>query len=69
MEKDGTGEEGGETSQGGLSPKKKGRSKGFVFIWLSKKGAEKGYNGTTMRAGMAESLVSDKQKRKKQKRS
>ena len=72
IDKDGAEEEGGETSQGGLSPKKKGRSKGFAFVWmLSKKDAEKaieGCNGTMMRGGMAESLVSDKQKRKKQRR-
>ena len=65
-------EEGGETSQGHSSPKKMSRSKGFAFVWmLSKMDAEKaieGCNGTTMRAGTAESLVLDKQKRKKQKR-
>lgn len=51
---------------------KKPRMRGFAFVWMmSKKDAERaieGCNGTTMRAGMAENMVSDKQKRKKQRR-
>ena len=51
---------------------KKGRAKGFAFVWmLSKKDAEKALeecNGKTVRAGMAEGLVMDKQKRKKVRR-
>lgn len=50
----------------------KQRSKGFAFVWfLSRKDAEKameGCNGMTVEAGMAETLVSDKQKKKKQRR-
>lgn len=70
---DGAEEEEGGGGGGDSSPKKKkARTKGFAFVWmLSKKDAEKaieGCNGTTMRAGTAESLVLDKQKRKKQKR-
>ncbi|KNZ78351.1 hypothetical protein J132_01131 [Termitomyces sp. J132] len=52
--------------------KQDARSEGFAFVWmLSKKDAEKaveGCNGMTIRAGSAESLVADKQKRKKQRR-
>lgn len=48
------------------------RSKGFAFVWfLSRKDAEKameGCNGMTVEAGMADTLVSDKQKKKKQRR-
>ncbi|KAF8185003.1 hypothetical protein K438DRAFT_1837253 [Mycena galopus ATCC 62051] len=48
------------------------RTKGYAFVWmLSKKDAEKaieGCNGMTVRAGLAEGMVSDKQKRKKQRR-
>ena len=51
---------------------KKIRTKGFAFVWmLSKKDAERaieGCNGMTVRAGTAETLVSDKQKKKKLKR-
>ena len=51
---------------------KKVRTKGFAFVWmLSKKDAERaieGCNGMTVRAGTAETLVSDKQKKKKLKR-
>lgn len=51
---------------------KKPRTRGFAFVWMmSKKDAERaieGCNGTIMRAGMAENMVSDKQKRKKQRR-
>jgi nucleolar protein 4 len=47
-----------------------GRNKGFAFVWmLSKKDAEKaleGCNGKAIRAGLAEELVSAKQKKKKQ---
>ena len=48
------------------------RSKGFAFVWmLSKKDAEgalKECNGMKVRAGMANAIVSDKQKRKKDRR-
>ncbi|KAI0717413.1 hypothetical protein C8T65DRAFT_572000 [Cerioporus squamosus] len=48
------------------------RAKGFAFVWfLSRKDAEKAMescNGMTVEAGMAEALVSDKQKKKKQRR-
>ncbi|KAF8882138.1 hypothetical protein BD779DRAFT_1544163 [Infundibulicybe gibba] len=48
------------------------RTKGFAFVWmLSRKDAEKAIeacNGTVVRAGAAETLVTDKQKRKKQRR-
>ena len=58
--------EGGENAPG------KPRMKGFAFVWmLSRKDAERameGCNGITVRAGTAETLVSDKQKRKKQRR-
>ncbi|EMD36535.1 hypothetical protein CERSUDRAFT_106374 [Gelatoporia subvermispora B] len=51
---------------------KRPRRRGFAFVWmLSKKDAEKaleGCNGMTVQAGMAEQIVSDKQKRKKQRR-
>ncbi|KAI0916243.1 hypothetical protein AcW1_009926 [Taiwanofungus camphoratus] len=51
---------------------KKPRTKGFAFVWmLSRKDAEKameGCNGMTVQPGMAERMVSDKQKRKKQRR-
>ncbi|KAK0440224.1 hypothetical protein EV421DRAFT_788697 [Armillaria borealis] len=52
--------------------KDSGRSRGFAFVWmLSKKDAEKAMescNGKVIRAGMAEGMVSDKQKKKKQRR-
>ncbi|KAF5391007.1 hypothetical protein D9757_004060 [Collybiopsis confluens] len=48
------------------------RTRGFAFVWMmSKKDAERameGCNGTAIRAGMAENMIGDKQKRKKQKR-
>lgn len=48
------------------------KAKGFAFVWmLSKKDAEKALeecNGKAVRAGMAEGLVTDKQKRKKVRR-
>ena len=48
------------------------RTRGFAFIWmLSRKDAERaieGCNGMVVRAGTAETLVLDKQKRKKVKR-
>jgi len=51
---------------------RKPRTKGFAFVWmLSKKDAEKaieGCNGTVLRAGIAQSMVSDKQKKKKERR-
>jgi len=50
----------------------KPRAKGFAFVWmLSKKDAERaieGCNGKLVRAGTALELISDKQKKKKQKR-
>ncbi|KAG6896912.1 hypothetical protein C0992_005315 [Termitomyces sp. T32_za158] len=56
----------------GSSRVKPVRTKGFAFVWmLSKKDAEKaieGCNGMTIRAGSAELLAADKQKRKKQRR-
>jgi nucleolar protein 4 len=46
------------------------QNRGFAFVWmLSKKDAEKaleGCNGKTIRAGLAQELVSSKQKKKKQ---
>jgi len=48
----------------------KPRNKGFAFVWMvSKKDAEnamEGCNGKPIRAGLAEELVSGKQKKKKQ---
>ncbi|KAJ3980473.1 hypothetical protein F5890DRAFT_694771 [Lentinula detonsa] len=48
------------------------RTRGFAFVWMnSKKDAERameGCNGSVIRAGMAENMISDKQKRKKQRR-
>ncbi|KAJ7470400.1 hypothetical protein FB451DRAFT_1253606 [Mycena latifolia] len=48
------------------------RTKGYAFVWmLSKKDAERaieGCNGMTVRAGLAEGMVTDKQKKKKQRR-
>ncbi|KAG5339777.1 hypothetical protein C0989_003577 [Termitomyces sp. Mn162] len=62
----------GEDEVEGPAKVKPLRTKGFAFVWmLSKKDAEKaveGCNGMTIRAGSAESLVADKQKRKKQRR-
>ncbi|KAH7912898.1 hypothetical protein BJ138DRAFT_1111924 [Hygrophoropsis aurantiaca] len=50
----------------------KHRAKGFAFIWmLSKKDAERALekcNGMKVKPGMAEHLVSDKQKKKKERR-
>lgn len=63
-----------DAPESSTSPRKppQQRTKGFAFVWmLSKKDAERameGCNGMTLRAGMAESLVSDKQKKKKQRR-
>uniref|UniRef100_A0A0W0FWT2 RRM domain-containing protein n=1 Tax=Moniliophthora roreri TaxID=221103 RepID=A0A0W0FWT2_MONRR len=61
-----------ETGVGPSSPKKRPRTRGFAFVWmLSRKDAERaleGCNGLTIHAGMAEGMVEDKQKRKKQKR-
>ncbi|KDQ55525.1 hypothetical protein JAAARDRAFT_37540 [Jaapia argillacea MUCL 33604] len=52
--------------------KKEAKNKGFAFVWmLSKKDAEKaveGCNGIKLRPGMAQSLVLDKQKKKKVRR-
>ncbi|KAI8970566.1 hypothetical protein BD414DRAFT_252504 [Trametes punicea] len=52
--------------------KRRPRSKGFAFVWyLSRKDAEKALencNGMTVKSGMAEALISDKQKKKKQRR-
>ncbi|KIK63291.1 hypothetical protein GYMLUDRAFT_83840 [Collybiopsis luxurians FD-317 M1] len=54
------------------SESKKARSRGFAFVWMmSKKDAERameGCNGKVLRAGMAENMIGDKQKRKKQRR-
>lgn len=63
----------GEQSANEPTPaRRKLRTKGFAFVWmLSKKDAEKvieGCNGTVLRAGIAQSLVSDKQKKKKERR-
>ena len=59
-------------SENGDSEPARPRSKGFAFVWfLSRKDAEKAMqacNGMTVEAGMAEALVSDKQKKKKQRR-
>ena len=59
-------------SENGDSKSARPRSKGFAFVWfLSRKDAEKAMqacNGMTVEAGMAEALVSDKQKKKKQRR-
>ncbi|KAF8068858.1 hypothetical protein FPV67DRAFT_1093520 [Lyophyllum atratum] len=60
-----------ETEEGETSNVvKRVRTKGFAFVWmLSKKDAEKaieGCNGIVFRAGTADALVLDKQKRKKQ---
>ncbi|KAJ3806911.1 hypothetical protein F5876DRAFT_80216 [Lentinula aff. lateritia] len=53
-------------------PRSQSRTRGFAFVWMnSKKDAERameGCNGTVLRAGMAENMISDKQKRKKQRR-
>lgn len=53
-------------------PSQAPRSKGFAFVWmLSKKDAESALakcNGMKVVAGMANDIVSDKQKRKKQRR-
>ncbi|KAJ8503092.1 hypothetical protein ONZ45_g11162 [Pleurotus djamor] len=50
----------------------KSRSKGFAFVWMvSKKDAEKAMeacNGVKLRSGLAASLASDKQKKKKLRR-
>ncbi|TFK93384.1 RNA-binding domain-containing protein [Polyporus arcularius HHB13444] len=58
-----------KSEEGESKPPRK-RAKGFAFVWfLSRKDAEKameGCNGMTVEAGMAEALVSDKQKKKKQ---
>jgi nucleolar protein 4 len=60
-----------EEEEGENAPAKP-RTKGFAFVWmLSRKDAERaieGCNGITVRAGTAETLVLDKQKRKKQRR-
>lgn len=54
------------------SERKKPRIKGFAFVWmLSRKDAEKamdGCNGRVVQAGMADTLMLDKQKKKKQRR-
>jgi len=63
--------ESGERSANASSDSKP-RVKGFAFVWmLSKKDAERaieGCNGKVVRAGTAQELISDKQKKKKQKR-
>ncbi|KAL0958959.1 hypothetical protein HGRIS_014271 [Hohenbuehelia grisea] len=61
-----------EDEAAGTSTPRKARSKGFGFVWMvSRKDAERALeacNGITMRAGMAEELVSGKQMKKKQQR-
>lgn len=56
----------------GTSKPRPPRTKGFAFVWfLSRKDAEKAMekcNGITVEAGMAETLITDKQKKKKQRR-
>ncbi|PCH38948.1 hypothetical protein WOLCODRAFT_84595 [Wolfiporia cocos MD-104 SS10] len=56
----------------GIPKAKAKRTKGFAFVWmLSRKDAERameGCNGIAVRAGVAEQMVADKQKRKKQQR-
>ena len=64
------GEEDVKTEDEQIAPKTS--NAGFAFVWmLSKKDAEKaieGCNGAVLRAGMAEAMISNKQKRKKQRR-
>ncbi|OCH90226.1 RNA-binding domain-containing protein [Obba rivulosa] len=71
-EKKDTPEDEGDGGEEKKAEKRKPRRRGFAFVWmLSRKDAEKaleGCNGMTVQAGMAEKIVSDKQKRKKQKR-
>lgn len=59
-------------SESNAAERKKPRIKGFAFVWmLSRKDAERamvGTNGRTVQAGLADTLMSDKQKRKKQRR-
>ncbi|KAI6158195.1 hypothetical protein BKA82DRAFT_996638 [Pisolithus tinctorius] len=65
-----------DADQGGrgedTKPSTSNRSKGFAFVWmLSRKDAEaalKECNGMKVKAGMAHAIVSDKQKRKKDRR-
>jgi len=61
-----------KTEMSGDGEGKKDRTKGFAFVWmLSKKDAEKaieGCNGMVVRAGTADTMVSDKQKKKSQRR-
>ncbi|KAI0325126.1 RNA-binding domain-containing protein [Cubamyces sp. BRFM 1775] len=61
-----------EVKQEEGTSKARPRSKGFAFVWfLSRKDAEKAMekcNGMTVEAGVAETLISDKQKKKKQRR-
>ena len=65
-------EEQDEVKQEEGTSKPRPRSKGFAFVWyLSRKDAEKAMekcNGMTVEAGVAEMLISDKQKKKKQRR-
>ncbi|KAH9849392.1 hypothetical protein C2E23DRAFT_737573 [Lenzites betulinus] len=72
VKKDDDDAEGDEVKQEESSSKPRMRAKGFAFVWfLSRKDAEKAMeqcNGMTVEAGMAETLVSDKQKKKKQRR-
>ncbi|KAF9268810.1 RNA-binding domain-containing protein [Marasmius fiardii PR-910] len=60
------------TSEAGPSSPRKPKTRGFAFVWmLSKKDAERaieGCNGLVMYSGMAEGMIEDKQKRKKQRR-
>ncbi|KAL1944047.1 hypothetical protein VTO73DRAFT_3865 [Trametes versicolor] len=65
-------EEEADEEEEGTSKPRPPRTKGFAFIWfLSRKDAEKAMekcNGMTVEAGMAETLITDKQKKKKQRR-
>ncbi|KAI9063670.1 RNA-binding domain-containing protein [Trametes sanguinea] len=61
-----------EVKQEEGTSKPRPRTKGFAFVWfLSRKDAEKALekcNGMTVEAGVAQTLISDKQKKKKQRR-
>ncbi|KAL7284209.1 hypothetical protein ACG7TL_001491 [Trametes sanguinea] len=61
-----------EVKQEEGTSKPRPRTKGFAFVWfLSRKDAEKALencNGMTVEAGVAQALISDKQKKKKQRR-
>ncbi|KAF5339731.1 hypothetical protein D9611_009117 [Ephemerocybe angulata] len=69
-EEDDAMDEDGENENSVPTPAHQPRNKGFAFVWmLSKQDASRaleGCNGKPIRAGMAQDLVSAKQKRKKQ---